>query len=256
MMKTVVCHIYNEHYLLPWWLKYHRAVFDHGIIIDYASTDGSVDIVKSMCPTWEVLPSRNRDFEAHKVDQEVMEVEKGIEGWKCCLNVTEFLLGNFSLLTESSDQLQYFAPCFAMVDENMEDRQPDYSKHIFEQFYHGMDIRRSTDLYCWREIHNFDMVYRPGRHFRPGHHFDERFATDYKFIVLKYVFAPMTEDMINRKLQIQHKIPPSDVRKNRGHYHHDHGRGLTRDKLINRYNIHKIMSGNIKTIIDEFNPLK
>jgi len=32
-------HIYNEEYLLPFWLKHHKKIFDHGVIIDNFSTD-------------------------------------------------------------------------------------------------------------------------------------------------------------------------------------------------------------------------
>jgi hypothetical protein len=34
-MITVISHIFNEEYLLPFWLEHHRTIFDHGIIIDY-----------------------------------------------------------------------------------------------------------------------------------------------------------------------------------------------------------------------------
>jgi hypothetical protein len=48
-MKTVISHFYNEEYMLPWWLKHHRQYFDHGILIDYGSTDKSLDIIKKIC---------------------------------------------------------------------------------------------------------------------------------------------------------------------------------------------------------------
>ena len=51
---TVISHIFNEEYLLPFWLENHKNMFDHGIIIDYCSTDSSVEIIKKYCPTWEL----------------------------------------------------------------------------------------------------------------------------------------------------------------------------------------------------------
>ena len=33
-MRVVVSHFFNEAYLLPWWLRHHRDVFDHGVLID------------------------------------------------------------------------------------------------------------------------------------------------------------------------------------------------------------------------------
>ena len=44
--KTVLCHFYNEEWILPFWLKHHREIFDHGIMIDYNSTDRSVEIIR------------------------------------------------------------------------------------------------------------------------------------------------------------------------------------------------------------------
>ncbi len=90
MASTVISHIYNEEYILPWWLEHHKKIFDHGIIIDYASTDRSLEIIKEICPTWEVVQSKNAEFNAMAVDVEVLEYERKIEGWRICLNVTEF----------------------------------------------------------------------------------------------------------------------------------------------------------------------
>jgi len=74
-MKTVICHFYNEEFLLPWWLNHHRSIFDHGIMINYHSTDRSVEIIRELCPTWEIRYSRNIDFHAEKIDLEVMDYE-------------------------------------------------------------------------------------------------------------------------------------------------------------------------------------
>ena len=62
MNKTVLTHFYNEEYLLPWWLDHHKKYFDHGILIDYASTDKSVEIIKEICPTWTEVKSKNEFF--------------------------------------------------------------------------------------------------------------------------------------------------------------------------------------------------
>ena len=55
MRKTVVTHFFNEEYLLPWWLEHHKKYFDHGVMIDYNSTDSSVEIIKKICPTWTIV---------------------------------------------------------------------------------------------------------------------------------------------------------------------------------------------------------
>lgn len=92
-MKTVVlCHFFNEEYLLPFWLNHHAPMFDHGIMINYASTDASVSIITNIVPHWTIVNSRNRLFDAHEVDQEVMEYERSLsDKITIALNVTEFL---------------------------------------------------------------------------------------------------------------------------------------------------------------------
>ncbi len=55
MYKTIISHFYNEEYLLPWWLEHHKKYFNHGIMINYASTDNSVSIIKQICPDWTAI---------------------------------------------------------------------------------------------------------------------------------------------------------------------------------------------------------
>jgi|SRR5262245_24349255 len=89
---TVVCQFRNEEVYLPYWLRHHTRLFDHGVLLDYGSTDGSVEIIRRLAPTWEVRPSRNAKFDVLGVDAEIMDVEREFSGWKMSLNVTEFLL--------------------------------------------------------------------------------------------------------------------------------------------------------------------
>ena len=95
MKKTLLCHFYNEEYMLPWFLNHHKQIFDHGVMIDYHSTDRSVEIIRELCPTWDIVTSRNPNFQADTIDTEVNDIEAGIDGWKICLNVTEQLIGNY-----------------------------------------------------------------------------------------------------------------------------------------------------------------
>lgn len=90
MSLTVITHIWNEEFLLPFWIEHHRRIFDRCIVLDYGSTDRSLDILKSAGDWAEVRPSRNEVWYAEECDREVMEVEQEIEGWKCTLNTTEF----------------------------------------------------------------------------------------------------------------------------------------------------------------------
>lgn len=93
MRRIVISHFYNEAYLLPWWLRHHRELFDHGVLIDYASTDESVAICRELVPNWEIIPSENAHFSALMCDFEVMKHEQRFpDAWKIALNTTEFLV--------------------------------------------------------------------------------------------------------------------------------------------------------------------
>jgi Glycosyl transferase family 2 len=89
---TVICHFRNEEVYLPFWLRHHSRLFDHGVMIDYASTDHSCGIIRDMAPAWEIRPSRNKKFHSVSIDREVMDIENELSGWKMCLNVTEFIM--------------------------------------------------------------------------------------------------------------------------------------------------------------------
>jgi Glycosyl transferase family 2 len=89
---TVICHFRNEEVYLPYWLRHHARLFDHGVMIDYASSDRSREIIRELAPHWEIRPSRNAVFHSVSIDAEVMDIEKELTGWKMCLNVTEFVM--------------------------------------------------------------------------------------------------------------------------------------------------------------------
>jgi hypothetical protein len=79
MYKTIISHFYNEEYLLPWWLEHHKKYFNHGIMINYASTDNSVSIIRQACPDWTVINSRNKFFDAKLIDDEVSDIESNVK---------------------------------------------------------------------------------------------------------------------------------------------------------------------------------
>ena len=54
-MLTLISHIRNEALLLPQWIAHHRPMVDAATIIDYASTDESLDIVRTLAPDWRIV---------------------------------------------------------------------------------------------------------------------------------------------------------------------------------------------------------
>jgi hypothetical protein len=69
-------------------------MFDMAMLIDYKSTDRSLEIIRNEAPkTWQIVPSRNKNFEATLVDNEVVDYEKmHPNAWKIALHLPEFLV--------------------------------------------------------------------------------------------------------------------------------------------------------------------
>lgn len=234
MKKTIITHFYNEEYLLPWWLNHHKKYFDHGILIDYNSTDKSVEIIKEICPNWTIVKSRNAEFGASDVDSEVMNIESGIDGWKICLNITEFLIGDFESLN-STKQEELYIPCLYFIDniEHRESNTLNYNIPLWDVIKTGLDVPNTMEHRGSRLLHNNTVRYSHGRHYR-------RLINTERFIIFNYGFAPMTDEFIARKLQIQTRVPMSDRLSMAGGQHTDNNSpdGLTKEKLLVVFNEH------------------
>jgi Glycosyl transferase family 2 len=250
--KVVICHFYNEEYLLPWWLKHHKAIFDHGIMIDYASTDRSVEIIQELCPTWEIVPSRNVTFDADACDKEVQDYEGTVKEWRIALNVTEFLYGNYDHLNDSNEDQQYFISNYVFADMEDPAKGPatlDHTIPLYKQRYWGYSEDKhygrvrpgGTCRRMNRSIHNYPVDYsqHSGRHF-PGTQtsFDD-------LVIFYYQYASVEEPMIDRKLQIKDKMSEFDRNRNSG------GHVVTRDAFINRIRVdHQSRSIDLRTELD------
>lgn len=230
MIKTVISHFYNEEYLLPWWLNHHKQIFDHGIMINYASTDNSVEIIKSICPSWEVIDSRNSEFGAEAVDSEVSGIEATVDGWKIALNTTEFIIGDFSVLNDNFTRHEI--PVSVMVDSEPENL-PDVTKSLILQKSHGIHYKEGGFVIRkGRLIHREPFVtYTPGRHVG---------ISTISLMILWYGWSPFNDNLIKRKLQIQHRIPMIDRSRGFGAEH------ITDiDNLKNQYNKYLLQSRDL-----------
>lgn len=209
MTRTVICHFYNEEYLLPWWLRHHKLIFDHGIMIDYNSTDKSVDIIKNICPTWTVISSRNESFGAVEIDQEVMDIERSLQNWRMCLNVTEFLTGDINLL--QGQQLQQFLiPACALISRNF-GQELDEHAHLLDQVSTGVTFVDRFDLRLARSAHNYPVVYPGGRHYHSYNTSD--------LMICWAGFWPWNNQAIARKTQIAARVPSIDREMGWGIHH-------------------------------------
>ena len=216
MQKTIISHFYNEETLLPWWLEHHKQIFDHGILIDYQSTDRSCDLIREICPTWEIRPSRNPNFaDSMAIDNEVMDIEKVLGGWRIALNTTEFLIGNtdhLKDLKELSDPIQYFVGNYVFVD--MED--PDKGQTILDrryplwkQRYWGYDQFANTGENIGgimgrmnRSLHNYPVTYTGGRHWGGGGGGTAHPKSFDDLVIFYYGWADASAAGIKRKSQI------------------------------------------------------
>ncbi len=231
-MKLVITHFFNEEYLLPWWLKHHREQFDQGILIDYNSTDRSVEICRELAPHWEVVRTPFDTFAALKLDFEVMQHEARYpDAWKVALNTTEFLVG--SGLDRAIDRMDRekvlggWIPGAVMVDTDP-DSVPSADLPLTEQKTSGF-WENSFDFvqigstwlnkpYRSRLLHRYLMgAYTPGRHesFLPDIvHLDQSEIGNWW-----YGFSPWNREFLMRKLQIRDQVDPLDVKASMGFQH-------------------------------------
>jgi hypothetical protein len=247
-MRTVICHFFNEAYLLPWWLKHHLALFDFGVMIDHGSTDASADIVREMAPHWRLVRSRLMHFDAYLTDFEVMGYEQELPGWKIALNATEFVMPTVPLeLIEQEITRVGRVGCSAsgmLVVDHQPTSIPTTSLSLPIQKHWGVDDnaelqthKRQTlglpPIHRNRFFHRAEVgMYLPGRH--------NSFHPDFCFrlldlMIFHFGYAPWNEDMVRRKIQIASKIKPEDVQRGWGAHHLKKSEELQRDYELIRH---------------------
>ena len=249
MTKTVVSHFYNEEYLLPWWLKHHSKIFDHGIMIDYNSTDNSVAIIKELCPTWDIVTTNTSYFESSTIDREVEEYEATLNGWRMCLNTTEFLYGNIARLDDITGPTQLFVGNYVLLDMN--------NKQVFNKelplheqceygYYENRDVTQilHTGARSSRSLHNYPIKYeeKGGRHWHQTPNVDD-------IAIFYFGYASLTPEMIDRKMQIKSKMNPEEIAK-----YSMHPNTLSSKQFTDNIDLYhrpraRVLTEEIKTII-------
>ena len=227
-MNTVLTHFYNEEYMLPWWIDHHKKLFDNGIMINYHSTDRSLEICKELCPKhWKIVNTVNDDFSADYVDLEIKYYENSVEGFKLTLTTTEFLFApsplndlNKYFLQRNVEYLKTWGVCMVDIDpENI----PTHDMPLFAQKYHGMikdyvgpSFDPHLDYYkglYGRYYHNQPFgKYGSGRH--TVHSMNQAGVSN--VFTLKYKYSPWNDTTIKRVQQFKNKIPQNDLNSNKG----------------------------------------
>lgn len=208
----LVSHVFNEEFLLPFFIDHHADMFDAAVIIDYNSTDRSVQLIRSLAPkTWRIVPSRTERFDADACDEQVMDIEDSYPGWwKIALTVTEFLVHpslHAFLHARTSNEILRFRS-FLVVGN---DSQPVDLKRSLVQQRHLVSFKTEMPMIAYasmrvsRFMHKLtgERVYRYGRH-------DVRKGLMWKWsnegFILKYRWSPWP-DILPRKTQIASRLP-------------------------------------------------
>jgi len=215
---TVLTNIYNEEYLLPFWLEHHRKIFDHGIVFDWGCTDRSMDIVREMCPTWEIRkaidshPSvKLEKFDAYENDVLFMHAEMKLSGYKLVLNTTEFLISSKPIREYLADDTNRSYPLQSLTALSRKDVQ---EPNTLREFFDGVECVEPT-IRKWRTLHSYHHgQYSLGRHEITLHPFE---------IVPAYILwcaeYPWNSKILERGLQITTKIPDSDYDQGISYHH-------------------------------------
>lgn len=212
---TLISHIFNEEYLLPFWLIHHKKIFDDLVIVNYRSTDKSIEICKTIWPECVIIETKNAWFAAEEVDREIMEIENTIEGIKMVLNTTEFLFCETPIqdLFSSDTLLSYAIKIIS-----------PYSKKIYNinnnhELFNNLltnDVGFHYDRHGHRMLHNF-----PNGNYKGGRHvsYHRSFFLTNNATIIWLGFYPLNDQLLKRKLQIQQNIPQSDRDRGMGYQH-------------------------------------
>jgi hypothetical protein len=219
---TLLTNIYNEEYLLPFWLEHHKNMFDDLIIIDYYSTDRSMEICKEYWPNAFILTTKNADFDATNIDKEFMELEERIDGIKIVLNTTEFLILNKpikELFADTPDKISLAIT--AVSPYSKQTFLPETNTELFT------NLLTNDVVFCHdrgdRQIHTYSNgAYEPGRHYTKNISVP---TNDAHIVWLGYY--PMNDMLLQRKMQIGPRVSSHDRQWGWGDQHN-----FSKEKLL------------------------
>ncbi|CAF1324836.1 unnamed protein product [Rotaria sordida] len=221
----LISHFFNEQFLLPFWIRHHAPMFDMAILIDYNSTDRSVEIIRREAPhTWKIVRSRNMNFDAHLVDAEVQDYERMYPtAWKIALNTPEFLVHPDLRQALADIELNTSTIAFRLRSITMSGNDyialQRFSSLLLQRSLYICDKNNAAEIHgetpASRYIHRYVFApYMVGRHGLTNNNWQ---WLSIGFIA-KFVFTPWPE-IIKRKLQIHTRIPASDSNRGLGGHH-------------------------------------
>ena len=214
-MATLITHIYNEEFLLPYFIKHHQNLFDEFIVIYYKSEDQTLDILRSLAPDWQIIPSRTENFDDIELHLQIIDIEKDIKGPRIVLTVTEFFIGDARFISK-----QLIIPSISLINMPF-DKPFDENKSFLDQrshavsssgYFENYSILRETqhtsdfknNLFftsasgrskSGRLLHAKEIKYQTGRHFYS--------LLPNNFLIVRVSNCFVNQKMIERRLQIQ-----------------------------------------------------
>ena len=242
-MTTLISHIYNEEFLLPFFIERHYKKFERGIILDYGSTDGSLRVLKELAPNWSVIDCSEEAFDALKLDAIVYSIEEKISGVCLVLTTTEFFIGDPRFITNGM-----ILPSYSLLRKR-DEPEIQANQKFHEVYKSGLSpfrvvseghTERSTRL-MGRKIKVSKEKYPIGRHFEVLGHTP--------FLIYRVANCLAADEMIGRRLQIQNKIPSGDVELGLGVQHTNYGKGLDTETLLETIDAELLLSEDISDVI-------
>ncbi len=222
-MLTMFGHFWNENgadlSLMTFWVRWTLPLVDHAVLFDHGSDDGSAEVVKALAPGWEVRKSSCPDFEAQRADWELEDAEREFGGWKVCLNTTEFAVGDLRRVCARVERDRPDAPgvwgsAAAVLDPDGQEPLRAYAgpaDHLPAQRRRGVVKPPGRS----RLLHRLPSGrYTHGRHASFAVHCEPTPLWG----LLWYAMSPWPE-CVARKLQIQRRVPKSDLDAGRGFHH-------------------------------------
>ena len=176
-------------------------------MIDFESTDRSRQVVQELAPHWQILTVPSEYFSAKATDDLVSKVESGIEGVKITLTVTEFFFGNPKDMQGDPE----FVQGIDLV--RTPDTPFDINKDFIDQLTTGVSEEVSMSYrpsFMGRALHVKPVRYSVGRHFK-GFFGDK--------LILRVANCFVSNEMVERRLQIQTRIPSEEIESGFGIQH-------------------------------------
>jgi len=223
MKTTLLTNIFNEEYLLPFWLNHHKDMFDEIIVIDYNSTDKSIEICKNICPKCKIITTVNNYFGAKEIDEEFMSIENNIEGIKIVLNTTEFLFCEKTITDLFIDNTRPVSYAVTAI-----------SPYSIKSYNINNNYELFTNLFNDDVVYHHDRGTRNIHNFRNGNYTIGRHGTNNisvptsKAHIIWMGYYPMNDNLLKRKLQIKQNIPQKDINCGFGFHHL-----FSKDTLLN-----------------------